>query len=160
MTGDVESAADLAQDVFIKAFQGLDGFRGGSKFTTWLYSIARNRCMDELRSRAARPEQAADGVMEEVADARIEEVTAALERRDSEALLRRLLRASLEEIEVKVMTLHYFHEMPLEAIGRLLRLSNPSGAKAYIVSAKRKLGRALERWQAQEQRRSKEGHAG
>ena len=160
MTGDVDSAADLAQDVFINAFRGLHGFRGGSKFTTWLYSIARNRCMDELRSRRIRPEQAADGVMEEIEDARIEQVTAAMERRDSEELLRRLMRESLEEIELKVMTLHYFHEMPLEAIGRLLQLSNSSGAKAFIVSAKRKLGRALERWQGMEQHRKGGGHVG
>src|SRR5579864_9532981 len=55
MTGEVDSAADLAQEVFLKAYQRLDSYRGTSKFTTWLYSIARNHCLDELRSRAVRP---------------------------------------------------------------------------------------------------------
>src|SRR5215472_18588491 len=55
MTGDVDSASDLAQEVFLKAFQRIDSFRRDSKFTTWLYSIARNHCMDEMRSRAGRP---------------------------------------------------------------------------------------------------------
>jgi RNA polymerase sigma-70 factor (ECF subfamily) len=56
MTGDVDSAADLAQEVFLKAFQNLDSFRGQSKFTTWLYSIARNQCMDALNSAVGRKE--------------------------------------------------------------------------------------------------------
>src|ERR1700722_8080561 len=67
MTGDVGSAADLAQEIFLKAFQHIGSFRGESKFTTWLYSIARNRCMDELRSRAGRPEESPDDALEEMA---------------------------------------------------------------------------------------------
>ena len=43
------------------------------------------------------------------------------------------------------MTLHYAEEMPLDAITRLLSLKNSSGAKAYIVSAKRKLSSAVTR---------------
>ena len=45
------------------------------------------------------------------------------------------------------MTLHYAEEFPLDAVTRLLKLDNASGAKAYIVSAKRKLARAVARWQ-------------
>jgi hypothetical protein len=41
--------------------------------------------------------------------------------------------------------LHYGEDVPLDALTRMLRLENASGAKAYIVSAKRKLGRAVER---------------
>src|SRR4249920_1430476 len=70
MTGDANSAADLAQDIFVKAFQRLDSFRGDSKFTTWLYSIARNHCLDELRSKAARPEVTTAAVLEDMPDGR------------------------------------------------------------------------------------------
>ena len=160
MTGNIDSATDLAQDVFIKAFQGLDGFRGGSKFTTWIYSITRNHCMDEFHSRRKHGEQVEEGGLDQVADSRIEDVTDVMERKESEQLLRRLMQESLEEIEVKVMTLHYFHEMQLDAIGRLLQLTNASGAKAYIVSAKRKLGRALDRWQSGQQHRQGGGNVG
>jgi DNA-directed RNA polymerase specialized sigma24 family protein len=45
------------------------------------------------------------------------------------------------------MTLHYIHELSLEAVSRMLGLTNESGAKAYIVSARRKLKRAYEAWQ-------------
>ena len=43
------------------------------------------------------------------------------------------------------MTLHYVEELPLDAVTRLLKLENLSGAKSYIVSARRKLARAVER---------------
>lgn len=146
MTGDVNSAADLAQDVLLKAFQRLDSFRGASRFTTWLYSIARNHCLDELRSRAGQPDESPDAVLEEIADLRSEDVSTAFDRRQSEELVRRLIRESLDETETKVMTMHYVEEIPLEAITRLMALKNPSGSKAYIVSARRKLARALEKW--------------
>ena len=145
MTGDIDSAADLAQDVFLKAFQNIESFRGHCKFSTWLYSIARNRCMDELRSRASRPGQTADIILEQLADTRSEQVSQALEQRESAQSLRRLIQESLDETEAKVMTLHYVEELPLDSITRLLGLQNASGAKAYVVSARRKLERIAER---------------
>ena len=62
--------------------------------------------------------------------------------------MRQLLAESLDETERTVMTLHYGEEMPLDAITRTLKLANASGAKAYIVSARRKLNRAIERLKA------------
>lgn len=146
MTGEVDAAADLAQDVMLKAFQRLDSFRGEARFTTWLYSIARNCCMDALRSRASQPEESGDTPLEDMADLHAEEISTALERRESATAVRRLMRECLDETEAKVMTLHYVEELPLDAITRLMGLTNASGSKAYIVSARRKLTRAIERW--------------
>jgi RNA polymerase sigma-70 factor (ECF subfamily) len=148
MTGNADSAADSAQEVFLKAFQHLDSFRGDSKFSTWLYSIARNHCMDEFRTRAARPAETTDVVLEEMADSRFEETWRTMERRESEQLVRQLMRDALDGTEAEVMTLHYVHELPLDSITRLLALRNQSGAKAYIVSARRKLSRAFAQWQS------------
>ena len=146
MTGEVDSATDLAQEVFLKAFQRLDSFRQDSKFTTWLYTIARNHCLDEMRSRAGRAAEASDVPLETIADSRAESASVAVERSQSGQILRRLMKESLNETESKVMTMHYVHELPLDSITRLLGLSNLSGAKAHIVSARRKLNRAITRW--------------
>src|SRR4029079_5676650 len=60
MTGEFQTAADLAQDVFVKALGGMDGFRHDARLTTWIYAIARNRCFDYLKERAARREVGGD----------------------------------------------------------------------------------------------------
>lgn len=147
MAGNADTAADLAQAIFLKAFQRIDSFRGDSKFTTWLYSIARNHCMDELRLKAARPQEVTDALLDQIPSSVVEDVSAALERKESEAVVRRLFAESLDETETMVMTLHYVHELPLHAVTQMLKLTNQSGAKAYVVSARRKLSRAFARWQ-------------
>ena len=45
-----EDADDLSQVVFIKAWKGIDGFRGDSKLSTWVYRIAHNECITFLRN--------------------------------------------------------------------------------------------------------------
>jgi RNA polymerase sigma-70 factor, ECF subfamily len=48
-------AEDLTQDVFLRAFQGLPSFSLRSKFTTWLFQIAKNCVLDEVRASERRP---------------------------------------------------------------------------------------------------------
>ncbi len=151
MTGDRQGAADLAQDIFLKAFRHISSFRGDSKFTTWLYAIARNQCTNELKSRAANREEPGDLEALNLADA-AEAADARLARMGSVQFVRQLMLEVLDETERNVMTWHYADDLPLEAITRLLNLKNASGAKAYIVSARRKLNTAIARWKVRGQR--------
>ena len=145
LTGDRDLAPDLAQDVFVKAYSSLHLFRRDSKFTTWLYVIARNRCRDEARARATRRREAPEDEMVDI-PSELNEALAALEARDARHVVRTLMDDVLDETEKRVMTLHYGHDMRLDAITTALGLTNTSGAKAYIVSAKRKLTAAVKRW--------------
>jgi RNA polymerase sigma-70 factor (ECF subfamily) len=145
LTGDSSLAPDLAQDVFVKAYSSLDMFRRDSKFTTWLYVIARNRCRDEQRARATRPREAPEDAMLDAPSDR-NDALAALEARDARTVVRTMMDEVLDETEKRVMTLHYGHDMRIDAITTALGLTNTSGAKAYIVSAKRKLNAAVKRW--------------
>ena len=54
MTSNHEDANDLAQDSFIKAFQAIKSFKGGSSFYTWLYRIAVNKTINFLKQRKNR----------------------------------------------------------------------------------------------------------
>ena len=52
---DHEDARDAAQEIFIKMYQHLNGFRDGQAFLPWMLRLARNCCIDRIRSRNARP---------------------------------------------------------------------------------------------------------
>ena len=145
LTNDREAAADLAQEVFLKAHRYLAGFKGTSAFSTWLYSIARNESLNWQKRLRADIES--EEVLADVAalEARPD---ALAEARDLAARLKEFLTANLDRTEQAVFTLHYGDDMTLDAITRLLRLDNASGAKAYIVSARRKLARAAQRVRA------------
>jgi RNA polymerase sigma-70 factor (ECF subfamily) len=54
MVGNRQEAEDIAQEVFLKAYRGLQGFRGASRFSTWLYAIASHHCLNHLASSEAR----------------------------------------------------------------------------------------------------------
>jgi RNA polymerase sigma-70 factor (ECF subfamily) len=49
-----EEAEDLTQEVFVKVHRSLEGFKGDSKFSTWIYRIATNTALDKLRSPSFR----------------------------------------------------------------------------------------------------------
>src|SRR4051794_33728079 len=49
--GNHEDASDLAQDVFVRAYRGLRGFKGDSAFATWLYRIGVNVCLNRVATR-------------------------------------------------------------------------------------------------------------
>jgi RNA polymerase sigma-70 factor (ECF subfamily) len=55
MLGNRADAEEMAQEIFLKAFRGLKRFERKSAFSTWLYSIATNHCLNELESRRRRP---------------------------------------------------------------------------------------------------------
>jgi RNA polymerase sigma-70 factor (ECF subfamily) len=148
-TGEKEAAADLAQGVFMKAYGRLQGFRAESKFSTWLYIIARNHCFTEARKWSTEPSVRGEIVPLHLSDARSNRAYRAVEDRQDMNLMWQLIENFLNETEARVITLHYCRELPLDVVTRQLALTNPSGAKAYIVSARRKLTAAF---QASQQR--------
>ena len=144
-SGDREAAADLAQDVFLKAHRHLASFKGTSRFSTWLYTIMRNESLNRIK-RANSPTEDAE-VLADIATIELDPEDRVV-RLDHDLRLREFLASTLDETELRVFTLHFGDDMPLDAITRLLTLKNTSGAKAYIVSAKRKLSRAAARLRA------------
>jgi len=60
MTANHEDANDLAQEAFIKAFQALKSFKGGSSFYTWVYRIAVNKTINFLKQRRNRGQMSLD----------------------------------------------------------------------------------------------------
>lgn len=144
ITSDRDMAADVAQNAFIKAYRYLEDFRGASRFSTWLYTIVRHECFAHLRKHAKDPVGVDDDVLVDV-PAGDDGPEAQAVRASSGQFAHRLLIETLDDTERAVFVLHYGDDLPLDAITRTLQLQNTSGAKAYIVSAKRKLARAVKR---------------
>jgi RNA polymerase sigma-70 factor (ECF subfamily) len=142
-TRDRESAADLAQEILLRAFRNLDKYRGECRFSTWLYVIARNLCMSAIQKRSSEPVWVAKTTAMELPDRTTVDVHSEIEAEETRRRSWRFILDTLDQTEARVMMLHYGQEMPLNAVSRKLGLTNKSGAKAYVVSARRKLSAAL-----------------
>jgi RNA polymerase sigma-70 factor (ECF subfamily) len=143
LTHNREGANDLAQEVFLRAFRYRHTFRGDSSLSTWLYVISRNYCMNVLKRCGRDPIEGADLVSPAVAGSDGAETHAQVANSQAFEAMWALIHRTLTPLETRVMALHYGHGLPLAVITRQLMLANPSGAKAYIVNARRKLNAVL-----------------
>ena len=87
-TGKRESAGDLAQEILLRVYRNLDSFRGSAKFSTWLYTIARNHCVNEMKSRQSRMDRSAEVLDFEVEDSAATNILESMEQRESLQLMR------------------------------------------------------------------------
>lgn len=138
--GRSEDAADLAQEVFLRAQEKLDGFRFQSAFTTWLYLVTRTVALNRADAARRRPSESLEEHVIDPPDLALPiDETLDAERRAGQ--LRAAIATALEPLEARVLYLHFHAGLTLPAIDGLLGLTNKSGAKAYLVAAKRKLRR-------------------
>jgi RNA polymerase sigma-70 factor (ECF subfamily) len=60
MLGDLTEAEDVCQAVFVQVYRSAERYKASAKFSTWLYTIARNLCLNELRRRSRHPAESMD----------------------------------------------------------------------------------------------------
>ena len=132
-----EEAEEISQDVFVKSFQKLSNFKGDSKFSTWLYKIAYNTSLDELRRnkkhvRLENIENINDGDLENVQDA-----LEFLQEEERKKVIKKAL-LKLDEVQRTILTLFYFEELPLKEISKIVNLS-PDNVKIKLFRSRKKL---------------------
>ena len=91
MTGSLADAEDLAQETFIRAYQQIGSYRGKSKFSTWLYRIAVNACLNWRQRETRRIQIHASGaeiIATQMAEAGASQVETELGRRVQALLLK------------------------------------------------------------------------
>jgi RNA polymerase sigma-70 factor (ECF subfamily) len=137
--GNHEDASDLAQDVFLRAYRALDGFKGQSAVGTWLYRIAVNLCLNRVsvKTPATEPLQA-----REHADPRGESADATLLRSERAAEIRSAI-ARLPKKQRAAVVLRVYHDLPHDQIARILG-SSVGAVKANFFHALGNLRRLLE----------------
>ena len=139
---DHDDALDLSQECLLSAYRALPGFQSRAKFSSWLFSIVRNRCLTALRPRMLSKDEVAD-LDQLMADARSPEDE--VEQRDGlDRVLRTMLRV-LDAKEQEAVWLRAVEQMPVEDITRVMKLEGASGARALLQTARRKLRAAVDR---------------
>jgi RNA polymerase sigma-70 factor (ECF subfamily) len=134
LLGTHEDAADATQDAFLRAYRGLDGFRGQSAFRTWLYRVAVNVAF----SRTARADdQAAPIERAEHLAAAGEPPDVALDRTARAAAVRAAV-ARLPPRQRLTLVLRVYHDLSHEEIARVLGRSVGT-VKANLFFAMRNL---------------------
>ena len=143
-----EDAQDIAQEVFLKAYRSLANFDERSAFSTWLYRLTTNVCIDFLRSR--KRHDALSLTTEEEED-RIQELEISDEAPLPEEQLLygeqkaqiRAAMAQLDEEARTILALRVVEDLPYEQIAEVLDL-NTGTVKSRLARARMKLKKILE----------------
>lgn len=134
-----EDAADLTQDVFVRAFKGLRNFKGDAALGTWLYRVGVNACLNRVSNRRPDPQpiEAAD----HVGSAMVDPLGAVL-RKESAASVREAIR-HLPPKQRATLLLRVYQELPHEEIARILG-SSVGAVKANFFHALGNLRRLMQ----------------
>lgn len=151
LTGSESDAQDIYQEAFLKAYKNLGSFRFECSFYTWIYRIVTNLCLDHLRKRNVRKEDAPVAtdhsgeeynMLEQVADGRS---GADPERDLMRRELGRKIGAALSRLtprERMVFELKHYHGLKLRTVGEMLNTTEET-AKNTLFRATQKLRSAL-----------------
>ena len=149
MCGNPEDGAEAAQEAFLSAWLGLPDFRGDAAFSTWLYKLASNACIDQIRRQARHIAHAGPSL-----DAANEESRAALDLPDTSpspeilaerADLRREIEQALRELSPEhreILILRETHQLSYQEIGQVLSLE-PGTVKSRVSRARSALRKIL-----------------
>jgi len=142
-------AADLTQEAFIRLFRALSTYRGETKFTTWLYRLVVNLCLDELRRR--KPVGSLDLTASDADEAPAASVPDDDPLVDPVEVARRSelaaeMRAALDELEPAqrlALTLYYLNELKYEEIAAATGWPLNT-VKSHLRRGKQRLARLLQ----------------
>lgn len=132
-----EDAEEVAQDVFLKAYEKLAEFKGKAKFSTWLYRIAYNTAVSHTRKRKVEFLTMEDQIIEGYSEEQIRREFLGLSVDEQRTLINNAL-SSLPKTDNLIITLFYFHEKDLEEIGGIIGMTS-NNVKVKLHRIRKKL---------------------
>ena len=136
-----DDAAEAAQEAFLAAWQGLPNFRGDAAFSTWLYRLASNACIDLLRREGRHQNAAGPSFNDEESGLDVTDTaptpSETLERKE----LRDQIEAGLQSLSTEhrqVLILREIHQLSYEEISQILKLDSGT-VKSRISRGRRQL---------------------
>ena len=145
--GNQDDAADMTQEAFLKAWRYLSSFQFESAFSTWLYRLATNCCLDLLRSKKRRPTISLVSEDEDGEEQSFDPVDPApqpeeaLIRKEEQAQLQEAL-ASLEDTQRQIITLRVVNDLSYTEIAEILDLKEGT-VKSRLSRARENLRKKL-----------------
>ena len=144
MCGNPEDAAEAAQEAFLAAWQGLPGFRGEASFSTWLYRLTSNVCIDFLRSRRRHPTVSLTAADEDDEQPQFDipaDEASGPEQQLARSELRRAVVRGLDQLPDdarRILILRELDGLSYAEIGKVLRLEAGT-VKSRLFRARRRL---------------------
>lgn len=141
MCGNPEDAAEAAQEAFLAAWQGLPFFRGEASFSTWLYRLASNSCVDLLRREGRHRQAAGPSLDDEESSLSVPDSTPGPQEAAERQELRRQIQEGLNTLSPEhrqVLILREMHQLSYEEIAQTLELDLGT-VKSRISRGRRQL---------------------
>ena len=143
-----EDAEEVAQDAFVKAYQSLAQFRGGARFSTWLYRIVYTTAISKMRRSSREVYSIDDEQVKEKESAEISDAYYQLKESERKKFLDIALE-KLDPDENFLVTLYYYEEKELEEIARITELTK-NNVKVKIFRARQKMMGMLKKYLKEE----------
>ncbi len=136
-----EEAEEAAQDTFVKIFKSLNKFKGESKFSTWIYKITYNNCLDRLKKQKRNRPVIAINEFTENEVKSLMNVLDAIEENERKQMIKSCLDLLPPE-ESFLLTLYYFDENSLREISTIMGI-NENNIKIKLFRSRKKLAGIL-----------------
>ena len=132
-----EEAEEVSQDTFIKVFKSLDKFKGKSKFSTWIYRVAYNTCLDRLKKIKREYNVVA---IDEFTEHQVKTLDNALDKMEQDEHKQKIQQCLelLPGDDSFLLTLYYFEERSLEEISKVVGLT-ANNVKVKLFRSRKKL---------------------
>ena len=138
-----EEAEEAAQDTFIKTYKSLNKFKGDSKFSTWIYRVAYNTCLDRLKK---NKRQQYPVEINEYTEHQVKTLDNALDQIEAKEKAQTIqdCLALLPSEDSFLLTLYYFEELSLEEVAKIVGLK-PNNVKVKLFRSRKKLATILKK---------------
>jgi RNA polymerase sigma-70 factor (ECF subfamily) len=132
-----EEAEEISQDTFIKIYNSLNKFKGDSKFSTWIYKIAYNTCLDRLKKNKKEENTISIDEFSDHLVKTLDNALSTLEDKERKQTIQNCLNLLSRE-ESFLLTLYYFDDQNLDEIAKIMDI-NSNNAKVKLFRGRKKL---------------------
>ena len=132
-----EEAEEVAQDVFVKAYQKLAEFKAEAKFSTWLYRIAYNTAVSHTRKKKIEFNAMDEEMIENHSENEVQHEIMGLSAEEQSQLIKKAL-STLPRTDNLIISLYYYHGKDLEEISEIVGLSQ-NNVKVKLFRIRKKL---------------------